>query len=130
MGWDMTRGHLFPSISRDPENGAPVRGKAPMPAAEMTHALKAMRGQQARRLTSRCILFVRGGGAITRTLRGADLSSIMERAFWKRPSTAWRYMRIIEVVSPGAVGNTLVKGASVELSRQINEFWLNGQSKS
>ena len=38
--WDMTRGYLFPSISRDAEGGAPIRGKAPMSAAEMRHALK------------------------------------------------------------------------------------------
>ena len=40
IGWDMTRGYLFPSISRDAEGGAPIRGKVPMSAAEMTHALK------------------------------------------------------------------------------------------
>ena len=54
----------------------------------------------------------------------------MERAFWKRPSTAWRYTRIIEVVSPGAVGNAVVKGVSAEQCRQINEFSLSEQSKS
>ena len=81
----MTRGYLFPSISRDAEGGAPIRGKAPMSAAEMTHALKSHARRQARRLTSRCTLSVRGG-AITRALRGEDLSSIMERAVWKRPS--------------------------------------------
>ena len=40
INWDMTRGCLFPSISRDEEGGVPIRGKAPMSAAEMTHALK------------------------------------------------------------------------------------------
>ena len=45
----------------------------------------------------------------------------MERAFWKRPSTAWRYVRIMEVVSPGAVGNAVVKGVSAEQYRQINK---------
>ena len=29
MAWDLTRGYLFPSISRDAEGGAPIRGKAP-----------------------------------------------------------------------------------------------------
>ena len=61
MGWDMTREHLSPSISRDAEERAPIRGKAPMPAAKMMQTLKAMRVRQARRLTSRCILSVRGG---------------------------------------------------------------------
>ena len=36
----MTQAYLFPSISRDAEGGAPVHGRAPMSAAEMTHALK------------------------------------------------------------------------------------------
>ena len=40
IGWDMTRGYLFPSIARDAEGGAPIRRKASMSAAEMTHALK------------------------------------------------------------------------------------------
>ena len=40
IGWYMTQGYFFPSISRDAEGGAPIRGKAPMSAAEMTHALK------------------------------------------------------------------------------------------
>ena len=54
----------------------------------------------------------------------------MERAFWKRPSTAWRYMRIMEVVSPGTVGNAVVKGVSAEQYRQINDFSLSEHSKS
>ena len=40
MGWDIPRGYLFPSISRDAEGGAPIRGNAPMSAAKMAHALK------------------------------------------------------------------------------------------
>ena len=39
IGWDMNGGYLFPSISRDAEGGAPIRGKAPMSAAEMTRTL-------------------------------------------------------------------------------------------
>ena len=129
IGWDMTRGYLFPSISRDAEGGAPIRGKAPMSAAEMTHALKS-HARAAGEKADFSMHSFRSGGAITRALRGEDLSSIMERAFWKRPSTAWRYMRIMEIVSPGAVGNAVVKGVSAEQYRQINEFSLSEQSKS
>ena len=131
IGWDMTRGYLFPSISRDAEGGAPIRGKAPMSAAEMTHALKSHARAAGEKATF-LMHYLRsgGGGAITRASRGEDLSSIMERAFWKRPSTAWRYMRIMEVVSPGVVGNAVVKGVSAEQYRQINEFSLSEQSKS
>ena len=38
-------------------------------------------------------------------------------------------MRIVEVVSPGAVG-AVVKGVSAEQYRQINEFSLSEQGKS
>ena len=62
IGWDIIRGYLFPSISRDAEGGAPIRGKVPTSAAEMTHALKSHARAAARRMTSRCILSVRGGG--------------------------------------------------------------------
>ena len=130
IGWDMTRGYLFPSISRDAEGGAPIRGKVLMSAAEMTHALKSHARAAGEKADFSIHSFRSGGGAITGALRGEDLSSIMERAFWKRPSTAWRYMRIIEVVSPGAIGNEVVKGVSAEQYRQINEFSLSEQSKS
>ena len=69
-----------------------VRGKAPVSAAEMTHALKSharAAGEKADfSMHSLRSLRSGGGGAITRALRGEDLSCIMERAFWKRPSTA------------------------------------------
>ena len=85
-------------------------------AAEMTHDMESNARAAGEKADSRCILSVRGG-AITKALRGEDLSSIMERAFWKMPSTARRYMRMMEVVSPGAVGNALVKGVSAEQYR-------------
>ena len=75
-------------------------------------------------------LFFPFGGAITTALREEDLSLIIERAFLKRPRTAWRCARIVEVVSPRAVENALVKGVSVEHYRQIKEFSFSEQSKS
>ena len=129
IGWDMTRGYLFPSISRDAEGGAPIRGKALMSAAEMTHALKSHARAEGEKADLSMLSF-RSGGAITRALRGEDISSIKKRAFWKRLSTAWRYMRTMEVVSPSAVGNAVVKGVSAEQYRHINEFPLSEQSKS
>ena len=96
----------------------------------MTHALKS-HARAAGEKADVSMHSFRLGGAITRALRGEGLSSVMERAFWKRPCTAWRYMIIMEVVSPGAVGNALVEGVSVEqYNRQINKFSLSEQSKS
>ena len=126
----MTRRYLFPSISRDAEGGAPIRGKAPMSAVETRHALKSHARAAGEKADFSMHSFRSGVGAITRALRGEDLSSIMERAFGKRPSTAWRYTRIMEVVSPGPVGNAVVKGVSAEQYRQINEFSWSEQSKS
>ena len=113
MGWGMIRGYIFSSISRDAEGGATFCDKALMSAAEMTHALK-IHARAASEKADFSMHSFRSGGAITRALRGENLSSIMERAFWKRPSTAWRYMRIVEIVSLGAVGSALVKGVSME----------------
>ena len=93
IGWDMTRGYLFPSISRDAEGGAPIRGKAPISATEMAHALKRHARAAGEKAGSSMHSF-RLGGAIT--------------------STTWRYMRIMEVVSPGAVGNAVVREVSAE----------------
>ena len=126
----MTRGYLFPSISRDAEGGAPIRGKAPMSAAEMTHDLESHARAAGEKvdLSMHCFLSRR---TITRVLRWEDLSSITGRAFWKMPSTTWRYMRIMKVVLPDAVENALVKGVSAErYNRQIDEFSLSEQSTS
>ena len=59
----MTRRYLFPSISRDAEGGAPIRGKA---HAEMTHSLKS----HARRLDA---LFPFGGSNHKGLQRGGSL---------------------------------------------------------
>ena len=36
----------------------------------------------------------RSGGALTLALAGEDLPTVMQRAFWKKPSTACRYLRL------------------------------------
>ena len=71
----------------------------------------------------------RSGEAISQVLAGYTLASIMQRAFWKRPSTAWRYMRLMQVVAPGSKSQEMTKGISEEQFRHINEFPLSGQSK-
>ena len=44
----------------------------------------------------------------------------MQRAFWKKLSTAWRYLRLMEVLIPGSVGNsTNGKGSMGEPSLGI-----------
>ena len=60
-------------------------------------------------------------------LVGEDLPMVTQRAFWKKPSTAWRYFRLIKVLIPGSVRNSMVTGVSPEQYREINEFGLYGK---
>ena len=71
----------------------------------------------------------RSGEAISQVLAGNTLAFIMQRAFWKRQSTAWRYMRL-QVVAPGSELQEMIKGISEEQFRHINEFPLSEQSES
>ena len=59
-----------------------------------------------------------------------DVSTIMQRAFWKSPWRAGRYMRLAEVLPPATTGHTKVPGITDEQYRQINEFPLKEHSKS
>ena len=73
INWDMTRGYLFPSISRDAEGGAPIRGKAPMSAAEMTHALKSHARAAGEKADFSMYSFCSGGGNHKGPERGGPL---------------------------------------------------------
>ena len=106
LGWNMTQGYLFPRIFRRPNTGTPIRGKTPISAPDMTKALKVHARNAGERTTFTMHSF-RSGGALTRTLAGEDLPTVM-RAFWKKPSTARRYLRLMEVLIPGSVGNSMV----------------------
>ena len=74
--------------------------------------------------------FFRSGGAISQPLAGEDLRSIMLRAFWKQPSTVWRYMRLMQVVAPGTSVTSMVEGVSEDEFRQMNESPLSELSRS
>ena len=114
-----------------------VRGKAPVSAAEMTHALKSharAAGEKAdfSMHSLRSLRSGGGGGNHKGVERGGPLlhhgAGLLEEAQY---SIEVHDMRIMEVVSPGAVGNAVVKWVSVEqYNRQINEFSLSEQSKS
>ena len=94
----------------------------------MTKALK-VHARNAGERTARTMHSFTPGGALTRALTGKDLPTVMQRAFWKKPSTAWRYLRLMEVVIPGSVRNSMVTGVSPEQYREINEFGLSEQSR-
>ena len=128
VGWDTTSGYLFPDISESMQ-GEAQRGKLPVATSRMSEALKryaaAVGETQGFSLHS-----FRSGGAVSRALAGDSLSTIMQKAYWKSPKTAWRYMRLMEVVAPGSEGTAMVEGVSEEQYRQLNEFGLSEQSRS
>lgn len=64
-----------------------------------------------------------------RALAGEDLKTIMQKVFRKRPSTAWRYMRLIEVVA-GNSGNSVNARVSGVQYREINAFPLQEHSRA
>lgn len=127
-GWDMTSGYLFSEIlpSRD---GTATRGSTPVTAPKMSAALKRYASEAGVEGDFSLHSF-RSGGAISRALAGDSLSSIMQKAYWKNPRTAWRYMRLMEVVAPGSEGTGMVPGVTEDQYRQLNEFPLSEQSRS
>lgn len=70
---------------------------------------------------------VRIGG---RGASGTSQALVVQRAFWKRSSTAWRYMCLMHGVVPGSESQKRVKRISEKQIRYINEYPLSEQSKS
>ena len=93
----MTQGYLFPRISRRPNTGTPIRGETPISAPDMTKALK-VHARNAGERTVFTMHSFRSVGALAQALAGEDLPTVMQRAFWKKPSMAWRYLRLMEVL--------------------------------
>ena len=116
LGWNMTQGYLFP------------RSKTPISAPDMTKVLN-VHARSAGERTAFTMHSFRSGGPLTRALAGEDLPTVMQRAFWKKPSTTWRYLRLEEVLNPGSVGNSMVTGVSPEQYGEIDEFGLFEQSR-
>ena len=113
LGWNITQGYLFPRISRRLNTGTPNRGKTPISAPDITKALK-VHARNAGERTAFIMHPFGSGGALTHALAGEDLPTVMQRAFWKKPSTAWRYLRLMEALIPASVGNSMVTGVSPE----------------
>ena len=128
LGWNMRPGNLFPRISRRPNTGTPIRGKTPISTPDMTKALT-LHARNAGERPAFIMHSFRSEGALIRALAGEDLPTVMQRALWKKPNTAWRYLRLMEVLIPGSVGNSMVTGLSPEQYREMNGFGLSEQSR-
>ena len=130
VGRNVTKRYLFPTVSPPREAGAPpVRGPQPLSAKQKSRFLK-RHAKKAGEHTEFSMYSFRSGGAVSRALAGDSTSTIMQRAFWKNPRTTARYMRLVEVVSPGVEGVAMVEGNSVNQYREFNEFPLKEQSRS
>ena len=125
---DITGGYLFSEISCG-RDGKAARGSLPISAAKMSAALKKY-AQAAGETQEFSLHSFRSGGALKRALAGDSLSTVMQRAYWKNPKTAWRYMRLMEVVAPGSEGSGMVAGITEDQYRQLNEFPLSEQTRS
>ena len=125
LGWNMTQGYHFPRSSRRPN--IPIRRKTPISAPDMTKVLK-VHAPNAGERTAFTMHSFRSEGLLTRALAGEDLPTVMQRAFRKKPNTAWRYLRLMEVLNPGSVGNSMVNGVSPKQYGEMNEFRLFEQN--
>lgn len=125
----MTSGYMFPSISPGEKGEEPVRGSSPVKLPQMLATLKryAVKAGEAQEFT---LYSFRAGGAISWALAGDSLPSIMQKAYWKNPKTAWGYMRLMEVVAPGSEGESMMEEVTEEQYRELNEFPLSKQSRS
>ena len=43
---------------------------------------------------------LRSGGPLTKMLEGDSLKKVMFEACWKNPKTAWKYIKLLEVMGP------------------------------
>ena len=129
VGWNMEKGYLFPTISKVGEDRRPVQGSLLLSESQMTVLLKqsavatGVQGDFSMRS-------FRSGEAVSRAFSGVYLSTIMQRAFWKNPKTALRYMLLTQVVSPGSSGYSMTPGVTEDQYKLINEFPLSEQSWS
>ena len=110
-------------------NGRPVKGYLPISTRKMSIKFKeyARAGGETQDFSLHSF---RSGGAISRALAGDSSSTIMQRAYWKSPKTAWRYMRLMFVVAPGSEGTGTVGGVTSAQFATFNEFPLSEQSRS
>lgn len=129
IGWDMSKGYLFPSINPPRPGEPPVRGSVPLSTRQMSQPLKRHATNPGEK-GEFSMHFFQWRGAVSRALAGEYLSSIMQRALWKSPRTAWTYMRLMEVVAPGTEGDAMAEGVSEDQYRSFKEFPLRDQSRS
>ena len=92
-----------PNFTAKEQNGTLVRALCQVGSQDEFEA-ETVHKQQGKFRISRCT-----GGAISRALEGDSLSTIIQRAYWKSPKTAWQYVRLMDVVAPGSGKTEMVE---------------------
>lgn len=101
LDWAMMEGYPCSRFSQRSNTAAtPAGWKSPTSAPDMTNTAN-VHARYAGKRTAFTMHSIRVGRALKRTLGGKDLSTVMQRAFWKKPRTAWRCLRFMEVMLPG-----------------------------
>ena len=108
VGWDMTSGHLFLRLNRPPRKGENL-SEARAPSQRRRCPRTSSNTPQRQRDIPIFDAFTPvGGRGVSRALAGDTLSPTMQKQVWKNPGTLWRYMKLMDLVSPGADGNSMV----------------------
>ena len=126
--WNITEEYLSSTIFQRRNTGTPITGKTPISVPDRTNALYVHK-----RNGGECVVFTthsfKSGEALTSALARDVLLAIMQRAFWKKPSTAWKYLSLTYVLFSGPVRKPTVTEVSPEQYRQIKTFELSQQSR-
>jgi len=67
---------------------------------------------------------LRAGGPLTKMLEGGSLKKVMFEAYWKNPKTAWKYIKLLEVMGPFEYDKTSI---SPEEYARLNALPMNEQ---
>ena len=67
---------------------------------------------------------LRAGGPLTKMLEGDSLNKVMFEAYWKNPKTAWKYIKLLEVMGPFEYDKTSI---SPEEYARLNALPMNEQ---
>ena len=71
---------------------------------------------------------LRAGSAITKILQGQSLKKVMYDAYWKNPATAWKYLKLFQVLFPFKDFGVQLSALSPEDYAALNSTPLTQQS--
>lgn len=108
VGWDLSEGHLFPSVQVTSPDG--LRGAMPLTAPQMTTALQAHLRKASLPVHFTMHSF-RVGGSLSKSLAGTPVDEIMQLGGWKTEAMARHY-----------IGAT-TSGAAVNVGQSVDQLY-------